>query len=430
MRSWISSDCLTARFPDCQRDLTTPTRESLAMPPSSSQQMRAWKGPALLSFGFRPFFLLGSLWAAFAMLVWIGLLTGTIWLPVRIDPISWHAHALLFGYLGAIVAGFLLTAVPNWTGQLPVFGWRLGALVLLWLLGRVAMLVSAHLPALLVAVLDLAFLVVLAAWLLREIVAGRNWRNLMMVGVLLVLILGGVIFHIEVAQGIFAARGYGLRLALGGAVLMISIIGGRIVPSFTRNWLVKSGSDARPTPPMAGFDRLVLVVTVGILICWVLAPEGQGTGLAMIILGLLHLARLVRWRGHHTLSEPLVWVLHGGYLFVPLGALAMGLSILVPDLVGLAAAQHIWMAGAIGLMTLAVMTRATLGHTGQALKAGAPTVALYVCLIGAVLMRLAGGYWPDVAITLYMLSGSFWCAAFLGFCVVYGPALLRPRQMG
>lgn len=400
------------------------------MPPSSSQQMRAWKGPALLSFGFRPFFLLGALWAAMAMMLWIGMLTGLLLLPIAIDPISWHAHALLIGYLGAIVAGFLLTAVPNWTGRLPVFGWRLGVLVLLWLAGRIAMLISLHLPALLVAVLDLAFLIVLAAWLLREIVAGKNWRNLMMVGVLMVLIVGGMTFHIEAAQGGFAARGYGVRIALAAAIMMISIIGGRIVPSFTRNWLVKAGSDARPTPPMAGLDKLVLVSTALGLLCWVLLPEGQGTGLAMIVVALLQFARLVRWKGHHTLREPLVWVLHAGYLFVPLGALALGLSILLPRFLGLAAAQHFWMAGAVGLMTLAVMTRATLGHTGQALKAGAGTTTLYLCLIGAVLARAAGSYWMDVSTDFYVASALFWSAAFLGFCWIYGPALIRPKPAG
>jgi uncharacterized protein involved in response to NO len=392
--------------------------------------MRAWKGPALLSFGFRPFFLFGSLWAAVAMVLWIAMLTGKLALPIASDPVSWHAHALLIGYLGAIVAGFLLTAVPNWTGRLPVFGWRLGALVLLWLAGRIVMLISSHLPDLLVAVLDLAFLVVLAAWLLREIVAGKNWRNLIMVGVLLLLILGGVVFHVEVGQGGYAARGYGLRLVLAAAILMISIIGGRIVPSFTRNWLVKVGRDERPTPPMAGLDRMVLLATAGVLLIWVLIPEGQRTGLALVTVGLLHLVRLVRWQGHHTLSEPLVWVLHAGYLFVPLGALALGLSILMPHLVTVAAAQHIWMAGAIGLMTLAVMTRATLGHTGQALKAGAPTVALYICLIAAVLTRIAGGYWLEFSNALYVASACFWCAAFLGFCGAYGPALLSVRRTG
>lgn len=395
---------------------------------SSSQQMRAWKGPALLSFGFRPFFLLGSLWAALAMVLWIGMLSGVVLLPIAIDPVSWHAHAFMIGYLGAIIAGFLLTAVPNWTGRLPVFGWRLGFLVFLWLLGRIAMLVSAFLPPVLVAVLDLSFLIVLASWLLREIVAGKNWRNLIMVGVLLVLIFGGAVFHLEAAQDGFAAGGFGLRIALGAAIMMISIIGGRIVPSFTRNWLVKMGSDARPTPPMAGFDKLVLVFTCLALVSWIFMPEGQGTGFGLTLVGLLHLIRLVRWKGHHSLSEPLVWVLHAGYLFVPLGALALGASILFPDILDVAAARHLWMAGAIGLMTLAVMTRATLGHTGQMLKAGAGTVILYMSLICAVLTRVAGGYWLNFGDTLYVVSALLWCAAFLGFCLLYGPVLLKPKQ--
>lgn len=397
------------------------------MPPSSSQQMRAWKGPALLSFGFRPFFLLGALWAAIAMVLWIGMLNGLFILPIAIDPISWHAHAFMIGYVGAIVAGFLLTAVPNWTGRLPVFGWRLGFLVLLWLAGRAAMLVSAFLPAIIVAALDLSFLVVLTAWLLREIVAGKNWRNLIMVGVLLVLITGGAVFHFEAAQGAFAAEGYGLRIALAAAILMISIVGGRVVPSFTRNWLVKAGRDARPAPPMAVFDKLVLVVTAVALVSWVAMPYGRGSGFALVAVGILQFARLVRWKGHHTLSEPIVWVLHAGYLFVPLGGFALGVSILLPEFLSVAAAQHLWMAGAVGLMTLAVMTRATLGHTGQALNAGTGTIVIYMSLIVAVATRVLGGYWQEFSGTLYAVSGLLWCVAFLGFCWLYGPLLLKPK---
>lgn len=398
------------------------------MPPSSSQQMRSWTGPAVLSFGFRPFFLLGSLWAVIAMALWMGMLTGAFALPISIDPVSWHAHAFMIGYLGAIVAGFLLTAVPNWTGRLPVFGWRLGFLVLLWLLGRAAMLISAFLPASVVAVLDLSFLVVLAVWLLREIVVGKNWRNLIMVGVLVVLIVGGAVFHLEAAQGVFAAGGYGLRIALGAGLMMISVIGGRIVPSFTRNWLVKAGHEARPTPPMAVFDKVVLLVTAFGLLSWVAMPDGTLTGVVLISVGLLQMARLARWQGHHTLAEPIVAVLHVGYLFVPLGALALGASVFAPDFVGAASAQHIWMAGAIGLMTLAVMTRATLGHTGQAIKAGIGTVVIYGSLICAVLTRISATLWPDISMFLYGVSATFWCTAFLGFCLLYGPDLLRSKR--
>jgi len=202
---------------------------------STAEQMRAWRGPAILTYGFRPFFFGAAVWAAFSMMLWVPMLTGYISLPTAFDPVSWHAHEFLYGYLGAVVAGFLFTAVPNWTGRLPIVGWPLGGLAVLWLAGRVAVTAGEGLPPLIVAVIDLAFPAAFALILLREIVAGRSWRNLIVLGMLGVFLLGNVLFHWEAARGGYAAQGYGLRLGLGAGVMMIAVIGGRIVPSFTRN---------------------------------------------------------------------------------------------------------------------------------------------------------------------------------------------------
>ncbi len=389
--------------------------------------MRAWTGPAVLSFGFRPFFLLGALWAALAMALWIGILAGVVTLPSAFDPLDWHAHAFVMGYLSAIVAGFLLTAVPNWTGRLPVVGWRLGLLAALWLVGRMAVLSSALLPAGLVLLLDLSCLVTLVAFMLREIVAGKNWRNLMVVTLVGTLIVGNTLFHWQVMDGQSAAHGSGLRMMLAAGILLISIIGGRIVPSFTRNWLVKTGRAARPTPPMARFDKATLLLSLGVLIVWVIRPTEFSTGIGLIAMGVAHGFRMSRWSGFHTLAEPLVWVLHVAYAFVPLGAVVLGVSVVWPFTLDSAAGMHLWMAGAIGLMTLAVMTRATLGHTGQDLRAGAGTVAIYLAMIGSVLARFIAGIWPEMSGQLYLLSGGLWCLAFLGFVLVYGPLLMRPK---
>ncbi len=288
------------------------------------QQARDWRGPALFSFGFRPFFLIGAIWAAGAMGLWLAMIGGWIALPTAFDSVTWHAHAFLFGYLPAIIAGFLLTAVPNWTGRLPVVGWRLGLLVSLWLIGRIAVTVSAGLPAALVAVLDLSCMVMLAVMIAREIVAGKNWKNLVVLGMLLGLIVGGALFHLEFALGGDPVHGIGLRVGLGAGVMMISVIGGRVVPSFTRNWLVKVGDPARPSPPMQGFDKVVLLVTVVALALWVVFPNHTATAFALTALGLAQALRMGRWCGHRTLRAPLVWVLHLAYAFVPLGGAAMG----------------------------------------------------------------------------------------------------------
>jgi uncharacterized protein involved in response to NO len=393
---------------------------------TTTEQMRAWRGPAVLTYGFRPFFFGAAVWAALAMLFWVLMLTGRLDLPTRFDPVSWHAHEFLFGYLGAVVSGFMLTAVPNWTGRLPIVGWPLGGLVALWLIGRLAVALSLNLSPLLVALADLSATVVLAVVLAREIIAGKNWRNLIVVAMLSVFILGNALFHWEAAQGAYAAQGYGLRLGLGAAMMMIGVIGGRIVPSFTRNWLVRRGAEALPTPPMQRFDKLALLLLAAALLGWVVVPGHAAVAVALGLAGILHLVRLARWRGLRTLAEPLVWVLHLGYLFVPLGALMVACNTLLPGHFAGGAAQHLWMAGAIGLMTLAVMTRATLGHSGQPLSAGPGTVAIYLALVASVILRLAAGLWPEQAQLLLDLAGLGWIGAFGGFALLYGRFLLWP----
>lgn len=392
---------------------------------TTSEQVRAWNGPAVLSFGFRPFFLGGAVWAAVAMALWMPMLSGHLSLPTAFDPVSWHAHEFLFGYLGAIVAGFLMTAVPNWTGRMPVVGWPLAGLFGLWLAGRVAVAVAVYLPLPAVVAVDLAMPVVLAAFIAREIAAGRNWRNLPVLAALAALISGNGVFHWEAASGAYAAQGYGFRLGLAAALMMIALVGGRIVPSFTRNWLVKHGGGALPVPPMQRFDKLALAILLAAMLLWIIRPQAEATGMALLLAGFLQLVRLVRWRGGRTGREPLVWVLHAGYLFLPLGALGLGAGLVLPGAVGMAAAQHLWMAGAIGVMTMAVMTRASLGHTGRPLTAGPGTLTLYLLLIASTLARFAAGLYPEHAVWLYDVAGMTWLAGFAGFAVLYGPLLVR-----
>ena len=395
------------------------------MTASTTEQMRAWAGPAILTYGFRPFFFGAAIWAAFSMALWVPMLSGHLQLPTAFDPVSWHAHEFLFGYLGAVIAGFVLTAVPNWTGRLPIVGWPLGALATLWVTGRLVIAGSALLQPLTVAAIDLAFPLILAMVIGREIVAGKNWRNLIVLGMLGGFALGNALFHWEAAQGEYAAQGIGLRLGLGAGIMMIAVVGGRVVPSFTRNWLVKHDSKRLPASPMQLFDKFALLALLLALMLWVALPDNLVTGAALLIAGALHFARLLRWAGHLTLSEPLVTVLHAGYAFLPLGALALGVEIFAPGHLGMAVALHLWMGGALGLMTLAVMTRATLGHTGQPLSAGPGTIAIYAALIMAVLARVAAGIWLDDATLWHMISGLFWILAFAGFAIVYGRLLLR-----
>lgn len=399
----------------------------MSTPMTTAEQIRAWRGPALLTFGFRPFFLGAGIWAMFAMALWTPMLTGAIALPIAFDPVSWHAHEFLFGYLGAVIAGFLLTAIPNWTGRLPIVGWKLAGLFASWVVGRVAIGISAELPVLMVAAADLLFFVIFAAAIAREIISGRNWRNLVVLGMLSVMLIANAIFHWEAANGFYAAQGFGLRLGLGAALMLIALIGGRIVPSFTRNWLAKQQSATLPTPPMQRFDQVALVILGVAFLLWVALPAHFLTGVALLLAGMLHFYRLSRWVGHKTGPEPLLLVLHIGYLFLPLGALATGIEILFPGALGLAGAQHIWMAGGIGVMTLAVMTRATLGHTGHPLVADRRTVAIYLLVLISVIARFLAGLMPGAAMALYAISGIAWIGGFAWFSLLYGRYLMTPR---
>ena len=391
---------------------------------SSSIQLRAWKGPAVLGGGFRPMFLLAGAWASLAMIVWIAMLAGLFDLPTRFDPIAWHAHEFLWGYLGAVVAGFLLTAVPNWTGRLPIVGWPLAGLALLWLVGRFAIAVSAMLPPLVVALCDLSFQAVLLLALLREIVAGKNWRNLKVVGLVAAMLAMNALFHWHAAQGVNVADGIATRGGVAVAVTMIALIGGRVIPSFTRNWLAKAAGRL-PVPPGRA-DDAIIGMTSAALLCWVVWPHAAVSGALALAAGLANLWRLSRWAGLHTLGEPLLWVLHLGFLFVPVGFLLVGGAVLWPGVFPVMGALHAWLAGAIGIMTLAMMTRVSLGHSGRELSADRSIAAIYLLAATAAISRILAGFLPGAA-WMIDLAGTAWILAFGLFVIRYASVLAKPR---
>jgi uncharacterized protein involved in response to NO len=390
--------------------------------PAALRRRREYAGPVLLSYGFRPFFLGGAIWAALALILWLLQYFGELALPTVFAPLDWHIHEMIFGYLAAVVAGFLLTAIPNWTGRLPVNGYPLAALAGLWLAGRIAVAVSALIGAGLAALIDVAFLVALAGVAMREIVTGKNWRNLRVLVMLVVLIVGNVVFHSEVFWR--GAADYGTRIGVAAVVSLMMLIGGRIVPSFTRNWLVRLNPGRLPQP-FARFDVVALVSSVAALVCWIVFPQQGVTGVLLMGAGALQAARLARWAGERTLADRLVLVLHVAFMFVPLGFLLLGAAILWPAQWPTSAGLHAWTAGAFGLMPLAVMTRASLGHTGQDLVASMPTQVIYLCAVLAALVRIWAAFEPSY--TLLHIAALAWVAAFAGFAAIYGPLLLgRP----
>jgi uncharacterized protein involved in response to NO len=389
----------------------------------SIPRLRDYQGPAILSYGFRPFFLLGSVYAGTMIPLWLSVFAGDIELPTAFAPRDWHVHEMLFGYVGAILGGFLLTAVPNWTGRLPLQGLPLSVLVSAWLAGRIAVFVSASIGWAVAGIVDAAFLTLLAGAAAREIVAGRKWSNLPVVALVSLFGAANIAFHIE--AHVNGVADYSMRFAMALVITLISLIGGRIVPSFTRNWLARQRPGRMPSP-FGRLDGAIVAASVLSLAAWVAAPMSAITGALLIIAGGLHIVRLARWAGYRTVSDCLVLILHLAYAFVPLGYVLSGLAAF--DILPTSAGIHAWTGGAIGAMTLAVMTRATLGHTGHALQASIGTQLLYGAVIAAALMRVCAAI--DVAHmnVLLTVAGISWTIAFLGFALVYGPILCSPRR--
>ncbi len=381
----------------------------------------AYAGPALLSMGFRTFFLLSALFALIVVPVWILAWNGRLTLGGPFIPSNWHIHEMIWGYTGAVVAGFLFTAVPNWTGRMPTRGWPLVALAGLWLLGRLAVAGLLGLPPLGVLAVDAAFLLAVGAMILREIVAGRNWRNMMVLVPVLVFLVANVVFHVEAMQT--GVSDIGRRLGLAVVVFLITLIGGRIIPSFTSNWLAKQGVERMPVP-FNRFDGICLGAGAVSLLVWSCHP-GALTGMGLILAGLLHAVRLSRWRGQATWRSPLLVMLHVSYAFVPLGLIATGLG--EWNLLPLAAGLHLLGVGAIGGMTLAVMMRATMGHTGRELVAGPWLAGAFATVIVAAGLRVGLPEATILGLPGLTWAATLWTGAFGIFVLRVGPWLMLPQ---
>lgn len=392
-------------------------------PNSTMAQRRAYDGPALFLHGFRPFFLGGALWAALATPVWVVALSGGPAPPLALSAFDWHRHEMIFGWLSAVIAGFLLTAVPNWTGRLPVVGRPLMALAGLWLAGRLSLAFGTETLAIPAAIVAALFPLALAGFALREVVAGGNRRNFPVAGLVTLYALGDAAFLLG-AVGIADTAGLGARLGLAAVALLIALIGGRVTPSFTRNWLVKRGPGSLP----AEFDRIdkagMAAVAVAVAL-WVIAPDIRLTGLALLLAAAATFVRLARWAGWRTFHEPLVTVLHVGYGFLGLGFLVMGVDVFFA---GRLAGLHGLTVGAVGVMTLAIMTRATLGHTGRALTANRATLAIYALIVLAALLRLPAPAAGGAYMGFIHASAAAWSLGFALYLAVYGPMLLAPPR--
>jgi uncharacterized protein involved in response to NO len=382
---------------------------------------------ALFNYGFRPFFLLVGLYAVIAMLVWLSTLITGIWPEGPLVPHLWHAHEMLFGFIGAAIAGFLLTAVPSWTGQRGFSGLPLMILVAVWLAGRMILPFYLYLPSIIIAVVDLAFFPMLGLMLAPSLLRGKS-RNLVFLLFLVVLFTSNLLFHIGLMRGDTGFASYGLLLGINTVMLIIAIIGGRIVPAFTLS-AIRRTDDTFAIMPFPALDRVAILSILLILIIDLLWPYSTAAGWTALIAALIHAVRLARWKTLRGLSEAIVWILHIGYAWVVIGLALKGIFLLTGSIGG-TAWLHAITTGAFATMILAVMTRATLGHTGHPLIAPPLIVVAYVLITLAAIVRVTGPVFPEVYLYSIVVSGVLWIAAFGLFLVVYTPILIGPRADG
>ena len=385
-------------------------------------------GNALLAHPFRPFFLLTGVYGVLIVLAWMGFLFGGLPLPLGWSPLHWHSHEMVYGLVPAAIAGFLLTAMTNWTGAPPLNNKGLLALVLLWVAGRLVFWFAGWLPALLVSVVDLAFLPVLALYAGTILVRYKNRRNLVLIAVLTALAVGNLFMHLGFGLGKTQLLKLGQHLGMNIVVLIMVVIAGRITPAFTANWLRMNGGNPEWVKRTAWVNYLAMgsVALLAVLDLW--APASL-IGAVALVAGLSNGLRLLQWSGWRAAREPLLWILHLGYLWIVVGLLlrsAAAFNLGVADTLW----QHALGIGAMGTLILGVMTRVSMGHTGRPLGLRPFGIVIYMAITLAVILRLlvaAQMMHYSIGVNLSALS---WILAFALFVVLYWPILSAPRADG
>jgi uncharacterized protein involved in response to NO len=379
-------------------------------------------GFALWRLGFRPFYLLGALYAGLAVPLWIAAHAGALGLPGELPAQWWHAHEMVFGFALAIVTGFLFTAVRNWTGQPTPTGWPLAALCGLWLAARAGFLAGALRLA---VVTELVFLAFVATALLAPLVRAGNRRNYFVAVLFLVLAVVDLLF-LGAVRGLLAVPdpSTALRVALYLIVTLTFVIGGRVIPMFTAN-AVRGLSQRRSEH----LDRAAIGVSVLAFALELAAAPAAALAPAAAGAAALQAARLHGWRPLATRGRPILWILHLSYAWIPVGFLLMAAAALgwaSPVL-----AWHAFSIGTVGGLVIAMVTRTALGHTGRVLVAGPAEVAMYVCVAAAALVRVVPPLFvPQAYAWTLWVSSLLWSAGFLLYVAAYWPKLSRPRIDG
>jgi uncharacterized protein involved in response to NO len=387
----------------------------------AAEPAQALTGWPLLRLGFRPFYLGAAAFAVVSVPLWLALFLGRLSLNLAVPPLLWHAHEMLFGFGAAVIVGFLLTAGKAWTGLATPRGAVLGALAGLWLAARLAAVVA---PYALYAVLDLALLPIVAGILVDVLIRARNRRNLPLAGMLMALSVANLLFHLSMLGiiGISPLRVLYASLAL--IVMIECVMAGRVVPAFTNS--VTPGLNLKPS---AGAERVTLALTALALLCWVLdAPSGIVVA-STVAAGAAHLLRQWFWRPWVTRGRPILWILHAGYLWIPVGFVLLALAEL--GWVPVSSGVHAFGVGATGGLIIGMVTRTARGHTGRPLKASRAEVAAYgLVMVAAVLRVLLPIAAPQWLATWLLAAALAWSAAFAIYLGIYAPWLASTRLDG
>jgi len=376
----------------------------------------------ILALGFRPFYLLASVFAAVAILLWLASLTGRFHFGAYLQGMFWHSHEMLFGYIVAVITGFLFTAVRNWTGLPTPSGVTLGGIVVLWLLARV-LLVSG--PSSLAVFLDVAFLPVVAIAIARPILRSRNKRNYKVIGILVAASLLHLLFHLALGGELPAwLSRASLFASIDLVVVLFALVGGRVIPAFTRNAVAGSNPRHEPWLEVVAFGSLLLIALVtlagGALAAWIPAS-------LYVVAAVAHLLRLALWQPQLTIGNPLLWMMPVAYSWLPVALMLRALStaaVVVPG-----AWIHALTMGALSSLMMAMMMRSTLGHTGRKLVASRMDMAAFAVLQVAALIRVVAGSSGNYQ-ALVVLSGLAWVLAFALFLSRYLPMLVQARVDG
>ncbi len=382
------------------------------------------KIPTLLLGGYRLLFPLAALWAILSLALWIAMLSGTLTPSSAFEFQDWHSHEMLFGFVAAVVGGFVLTAVPNWTNRPPLQGLPLLTLAVLWLAGRLAVFWSQAIGIYLAGVIDFSFLLAIGVYTARQVIISGNKRNAPIAGLILLLAIANLLTHFE-AAGQSIATGLGLRMGFGMVTLLLALIGGRITPNFTANWLKARGAKVS-FGAVTKVDVIGLISVALFVVLWIILDRNAVVGAAALFASAMTATRLSRWRGWLTSAEPLLFILHIGYGWLALSLAFMGISMLVES-VPISVGLHSLTAGAMTTMILVVMSRAILGHSGLPLKADRIIVLMIVCQQLAVIGRLITAFQGSLGFLLY-LSAFLWCLAFVLFLTRFLPVVLTPKK--